>query len=119
MGYTSEDIRRADKRTSDRNICRCCELCGEHAWITEVHHLVPLKEYAKSANEGRLEFEEIPIAHLCPNCHSYFHLLTTENPSRRTIGKIGGMMGDADSAWVEKMYGLIEKSTALKDSIFP
>lgn len=50
-----------------------CRICGKHSDITQWHHVLPLKECAKSLNIFKgIEFN-VPLVCLCPNCHAYAH----------------------------------------------
>ena len=51
-----------------------CDVCGKHAGITELHHVVPVSMLARMIELG-LPIKEVttPVSWLCPNCHAYFH----------------------------------------------
>lgn len=51
-----------------------CYICGNHKLITEEHYIVPISE-VKKANLISYEDEVID---LCPNCHTYLHLILNE-----------------------------------------
>lgn len=48
-----------------------CFICKRHAMITEEHYIVPISE-VKKAN---VKIYEDEIINLCPNCHTYLHLM--------------------------------------------
>lgn len=48
-----------------------CFICKKNKLITEEHYIVPIAEATK-INKARYEDE---IINLCPNCHTYLHLI--------------------------------------------
>lgn len=48
-----------------------CEVCGKHAGITHLHHVINLKDCAMLLNV--VDSVDTPIVSLCPNCHAYIH----------------------------------------------
>lgn len=48
-----------------------CFICGKHKVITEEHYIVPLAEVKESTKK---EYED-EIIYICPNCHTYLHLM--------------------------------------------
>ena len=64
----SNEIRK--KRTKERHPCF---VCNKHESITEVHHIIQLKDISNFFNIGIIDEITNPLVHLCPNCHSYTH----------------------------------------------
>lgn len=119
MYITSKKLRSLEKRNSDKNFCYYCEICGEHSIITEAHHLIPLREYAKCINEGRMNLIGSPLIYLCPNCHSYLHLLLMAEygAGYRTLRKIEIMVDEMDKHLLEKFYNLRNRSVEMKKQL--
>lgn len=51
-----------------------CFICKENSLITEEHYIVPIKEVKKT----KLTSYKDEVIDLCPNCHTYLHLIIDE-----------------------------------------
>lgn len=48
-----------------------CFICKSNALIAEEHYIVPISEVRKT----NLKTYEDEVINLCPNCHTYLHLI--------------------------------------------
>ncbi len=64
----ARDLRRQATGHKER---RPCYVCGRHQAITEFHHVFSLRDWAVMF--PNVQTIEIPMAWLCPNCHTYIH----------------------------------------------
>lgn len=78
---TSKDLRKQCKRSKEK---APCYICGKHAEITELHHVVPLSRCAKKMNRLNLKEIEVETVWLCPNCHAYVHKYFDTNKATGT-----------------------------------
>lgn len=83
-----------------------CHVCGKNDYITELHHVIPIREIAKYINEFDVPLYKVktPIVWLCPNCHSYLHAY--DRISRSVIIQMAQFGYDRES--IKRLIGLIE-----------
>lgn len=73
-GWKTDEVRRL--MPNERGLKHePCFICGKHAGITVIHHVVPASELTMYLNVGWISAEEVssPTVWLCPNCHTYVH----------------------------------------------
>ena len=63
--------------TKSNHFLEACSACNMLELISQAHHLVPIQIYAEAINAGctLVNLPVCPIIYLCPNCHSYLHLV--------------------------------------------
>lgn len=54
---------------------QACFVCNKHRFITELHHIIPVKEIALYIHETGKRNHPMPMVWLCPNHHAYWHKL--------------------------------------------
>ena len=88
-----------------------CYICGKHEKITEWHHLISLSECAnKLFKNFDINELETPMYCLCPNCHTYIHLIE----SRKSYS-IGAVIENLNSDEITKLKTLLsEKENLMK-----
>ena len=62
------ELRKQTKRYKEH---QPCEICGKHKDITHLHHVISLKDCTMLLHV--VDFIDIPVVFLCPNCHAYIH----------------------------------------------
>lgn len=75
----AKQLRNSEQKYNKKIKKEPCFVCNKHEKITQLHHIIPLKNVAEKAKKEDRDAEllecENDVIWLCPNCHAYTHLM--------------------------------------------